>query len=381
MNIGIVCYPTFGGSGVVATELGLALANKGHQVHFISYRQPVRLESVFNSNINVHEVRPRNYPLFEFPPYELTLISKIIDVVKFEKLDLLHVHYAIPHAFSAYNAKLILASQGIHIPVVTTLHGTDVTLVGKDHSVAPVVTYSINQSDAITCVSNYLKAETYRHFDVKKDIEVIYNFVDHNKFKLKSFDHFKTSIAPQGEMIITHTSNFRKVKRVEDAVKAFAKVRAEMPAKLLLVGDGPERSNLEELCRALELCDDIRFLGKVSSVEDLLSISDVFLLPSESESFGLAALEAMACQCPVVSTNAGGLPEVNIHGETGFLTEVGDVSQLASYMLQIFKDDELRMRLRQNAYNRAKVFHIDVIMPKYEKLYASLTERAQVYSD
>ncbi|MCB0736732.1 MAG: N-acetyl-alpha-D-glucosaminyl L-malate synthase BshA [Bacteroidetes bacterium] len=372
MNIGIVCYPTFGGSGVLATELGIALSEKGHNIHFISYRQPVRLESGFHPKINVHEVRPRNYPLFEFPPYELTLITKIIEVVKFEKLDILHVHYAIPHAFSAYNAKLILASEGINIPVVTTLHGTDVTLVGKDASVEPVITYAINQSDAITAVSHYLKEETLSHFKVNKDIEVIYNFVDLKKFQKKDFNHFKISTAPNNEPIITHTSNFRKVKRVEDAIYAFQKIREKMPAKLLLVGDGPERSNMESLCRKLKLCDDIRFLGKVNSVEDVLSISDLFLLPSESESFGLAALEAMACECPVVSSNAGGLPEVNINGETGFLAEIGDIEGLANACLNILTNPELTQQMRKNAFERAKVFELANIMPKYEALYESL---------
>lgn len=381
MNIGIVCYPTYGGSGVLATELGIALSQKGHNIHFISYRQPVRLETEFHSNINFHEVRPRNYPLFEFPPYELTLISKIIEVVKFEKLDVLHVHYAIPHAFSAYNAKEILASEGIHIPVVTTLHGTDVTLVGKDRYLEPVVSYSINQSDAITAVSHFLKKETLEHFDVKKEIQVIYNFVDLQKFQKKSFDHFKNSIAPNGEPIITHTSNFRSLKRVDDALKVFAKVRQTTPAKFLLIGDGPERSNMEDLCRRLDLCDDIRFLGKVNSVEDILSISDVFILPSQTESFGLAALEAMACQCPVISTNVGGLPEVNIDGQTGFLAEVGDIDAMAERTIEILSNDDLRKDLRAAAYKQAQRFDLQNILPEYESLYESLVERVEVDSN
>lgn len=381
MNIGIVCYPTYGGSGVLATELGIALSKKGHNIHFISYRQPVRLETEFHSNINFHEVRPRNYPLFEFPPYELTLISKIIEVVKFEKLDVLHVHYAIPHAFSAYNAKQILASEGIHIPVVTTLHGTDVTLVGKDRYIEPVISHSINQSDAITAVSHFLKKETIEHFNVQKEIKVIYNFVDLHKFQKKSFDHFKNSIAPNGEPILVHTSNFRSVKRVDDSLKVFSKVREVIPAKFLLIGDGPERSNMENLCRQLDLCDDIRFLGKVNSVEDILSIADVFILPSQTESFGLAALEAMACQCPVISSNAGGLPEVNIDGKTGFLADVGDVDTMAKRTLEILTDNDLRTGLRAEAFKQAQRFDLRFILPEYESLYESLVEQVEVKSN
>ena len=372
LKIGIVCYPTYGGSGVLATELGIALANKGHSIHFISYRQPARLNDHYRDNIAVHEVRPQNYPLFEFPPYELTLISKIIEVVRFEKLDLLHVHYAIPHAFSAYNAKMILKSYGIDIPVITTLHGTDVTLVGKDKSIEPVVTYSMQQSDSLTAVSHFLKKETLEHFNINKDIKVIYNFVDLNKFNKKSYEHFKTSIAPEGEKIIVHTSNFRKVKRVEDAMQVFANIRKEMPAKFLMVGDGPERSNMEELCRELKLCDDVRFLGKIMAVEDILSIADVFLMPSLTESFGLAALEAMACECPVISTNAGGLPEVNIHGKTGFVSNVGDTDDMTKNALKILTDKTLAQELKINAYKQAQNFDLKTILPEYENLYYSL---------
>lgn len=372
LKIGIVCYPTYGGSGVLATELGIALANKGHSIHFISYRQPARLNDHYRDNIAVHEVRPQNYPLFEFPPYELTLISKIIEVVRFEKLDLLHVHYAIPHAFSAYNAKMILKSYGIDIPVITTLHGTDVTLVGKDKSIEPVVTYSMQQSDSLTAVSHFLKKETLEHFNINKDIKVIYNFVDLNKFNKKSYEHFKTSIAPEGEKIIVHTSNFRKVKRVEDAMQVFANIRKEMPAKFLMVGDGPERSNMEELCRELKLCDDVRFLGKIMAVEDILSIADVFLMPSLTESFGLAALEAMACECPVISTNAGGLPEVNIHGKTGFVSNVGDTDDMTKNALKILTDKTLAHELKINAYKQAQNFDLKTILPEYENLYYSL---------
>jgi len=369
LNIGIVCYPTYGGSGVVATELGLALAAKGHSIHFISYRQPERLGRHFYNNISVHEVRPQNYPLFEFPPYELTLISKIIEVVKFEKLDILHVHYAIPHAFSAYNAKLILATEGVQIPVITTLHGTDVTLVGQDNSVAPVVKYSMEQSDYLTAVSDFLKDETYSYFGIKKEIHVIPNFIDFEKFSKKQFEHFKTSIAPNDEKIIVHVSNFRKVKRVEDVIKTFAKIIKELPAKLLLVGDGPERSKMEALCRQLELCDHIRFIGKLAAVEDILSIADLFIIPSETESFGLAALEAMACECPVISTNVGGFPEINVHGKTGYLTDIGDIESMANFAINLLKDNDLHNQFRSNAFNRSKEFSLDKILPLYENLY------------
>lgn len=369
LKIGIVCYPTYGGSGVLATELGMALADKGHEVHFISYRQPARLDPHYHDHIHVHEVRPQNYPLFEFPPYELTLISKIIEVVQFEELDLLHVHYAIPHAFSAYNAKLILESKGLKLPVITTLHGTDVTLIGKDSSVLPVVNYSMNQSDRLTAVSRFLKDETKRHFDLKREIEVIYNFVDLKKFSKKPFAHFKESIAPNGEKIVVHTSNFRTVKRVEDTVITFAKIREVMPAKLLLVGDGPDRSKIESMCRGTGFCDDIRFLGKISAVEDILSIADLFLLPSESESFGLAALEAMACECPVISTNTGGLPEINIEGVTGYLCAVGDTEAMASKAISLLSNPELLSQFRKNAFDQASRFDLQIILPQYESLY------------
>lgn len=374
LNIGIVCYPTYGGSGVVATELGLALAAKGHSIHFISYRQPERLGPHYHNNISVHEVRPQNYPLFEFPPYELTLIGKMLEVVKFEKLDVLHVHYAIPHAFSAYNAKLILASEGLKIPVITTLHGTDVTLVGKDNSVAPVVKYSMEQSDYLTAVSEFLKEETHQFFGIHKEIHVIPNFIDFDKFSKKQFAHFKTSIAPNDEKIIVHVSNFRKVKRVQDVIKTFAKIKAAMPAKLLLVGDGPERSKMEALCRELNLCDHIRFIGKLSAVEDILSIADLFILPSETESFGLAALEAMACECPVISTNVGGFPEINIEGKTGYLTNIGDVEKMAEVSINLLNNKELHNQFRVNAFKRAQEFSLDKILPFYESLYLKAVE-------
>ena len=305
MNIGIVCYPTFGGSGVVATELGKALAQRGHRVHFITYNQPVRLD-FFNENLFYHEVYIPTYPLFQFPPYESALASKMVDIAQNEKLDVLHVHYAIPHASAAYMAKQILRARGIHIPVVTTLHGTDITLVGKDASYEPVVTFSINQSDGVTTVSEDLRRETYAYFAVEKDIEVIHNFIDHNRFRKQDKSHFRAAIAPDGEKLLIHTSNFRAVKRVEDVLRIFCGVRTVIPAKLLLIGDGPDRTRMEKLARDLDCHRDIRFLGKLEAVEEVLSVSDLFLMPSENESFGLAALEAMACEVPVVSTNAGG---------------------------------------------------------------------------
>ncbi|MEO6760696.1 MAG: N-acetyl-alpha-D-glucosaminyl L-malate synthase BshA, partial [Saprospiraceae bacterium] len=311
MKIGIVCYPTYGGSGVIATELGLGLARKGHQIHFITYRRPVRLAH-FHENVFYHEVDNEDYPLFEYPPYDTALASKIVDVVRYQNLDLLHVHYAIPHAAVAYMAKKILLAEGRYMPVVTTLHGTDITLVGTNRAFAPVVEFSINKSDGVTAVSQSLKDDTLRLFDIKRDIEVIYNFIDFDRFRKTDKEHFKKIIAPEGERILAHTSNFRKVKRVEDVVRIFAKVREVVPSKLLLIGDGPERQKVERLCRELELSHDVRFLGKQDAIEELLAICDLFIIPSEKESFGLAALEAMACEVPVISSDGGGLPEVNL---------------------------------------------------------------------
>ncbi|POY39289.1 N-acetyl-alpha-D-glucosaminyl L-malate synthase BshA [Solitalea longa] len=374
MKIGIVCYPTFGGSGVVATELGKALAEKGHKVHFITYNQPARLD-FFSENLFYHEVSVSNYPLFDYPPYELALASKLVDVVKYERLDILHVHYAIPHASAAYMAKQILASNGIYIPFITTLHGTDITLVGRDITYKPAVTFSINQSDGVTSVSEHLKEDTYLHFDIENDIRVIPNFIDFRRFSLKPRDHFKKAIAPSGEKIITHTSNFRKVKRVTDVVEVFAKVLKEVPSKLLMVGDGPERVNAEQLCRQLGICDDVRFLGKQEAVEEILSISDLFIMPSENESFGLAALEAMACQVPVICSNAGGMPELNVHGVTGFMSNVGDVDDMAKNAIYILEDDERLAKFKEQALARAKEFDINYIMPLYEQFYLEVIEK------
>jgi N-acetyl-alpha-D-glucosaminyl L-malate synthase BshA len=373
MKIGIVCYPTFGGSGVVATELGKALADNGHQVHFITYSQPARLD-FFSENLFYHEVSVSNYPLFDFPPYELALASKLVDVVRFEKLDILHVHYAIPHASAAFMAKQILLTFGINIPVVTTLHGTDITLVGKDMTYKPVVTFSINQSDGVTAVSEYLKKATYEHFDVPKDIRVIPNFIDLNRFSLKPKDHFKKAIAPNDKFIIVHTSNFRKVKRTADVIQIFKLVSEKIPSKLLLIGDGPDRANAEGLCRDLDIAESVRFLGKQDAVEEILSVADLFLMPSESESFGLAALEAMACKVPVVSSNAGGLPELNIDGVTGFMSEVGNIESMAKQAIYILEDGERLKKFKEAALNRAKEFELSLVLPLYEHYYREIIE-------
>ncbi|GAA3969928.1 N-acetyl-alpha-D-glucosaminyl L-malate synthase BshA [Mucilaginibacter dorajii] len=376
MKIGIVCYPTFGGSGVVATELGKALADRGHQVHFVTYNQPARLD-LFSENLFYHEVSVSNYPLFDFPPYELALASRLVDVVRHEKLDVLHVHYAIPHASAAFMAKQILMTYGIYIPVVTTLHGTDITLVGKDRTFKPVVTFSINQSDGVTAVSENLREDTYKFFEIENDIKVIPNFIDLNRFSLKAKDHFKKAIAPAGEKILVHTSNFRKVKRTEDVIKIFAKVVKKIPSKLLMVGDGPERSGCEYLCRDLGVTDNVRFLGKQDAIEEILSVADLFLMPSQSESFGLAALEAMACKVPVISSNAGGLPELNVDGETGFLCDVGDVDTMAEKAIYILEDEARLEQFKDNALARAKQFDLSTILPVYENYYLEVIEKCK----
>ncbi|MGF2413677.1 N-acetyl-alpha-D-glucosaminyl L-malate synthase BshA [Ferruginibacter sp.] len=368
MNIAIVCYPTFGGSGVLATELGKALADKGHNIHFITYQQPVRL-SGFHANIFYHEVRVPTYPLFDYPPYETALASTMVDVIINNNVELLHVHYAIPHAAAAYMAKQILAKQGKRIPVITTLHGTDITLVGRDKTYSPVVTFSMNESDILTAVSDNLKEETYKNFVIEKEIEVIHNFVDVKRFNKKPVDAFRKVVAPNGEKIIVHASNFRKVKRVDDVVKVFMKIIETMPAKLLLLGDGPERPYVESICRDCVLCDNIKFLGKQEQMEDILPIADLFLLTSEYESFGLAALEAMAAEVPVISTNAGGLPEINIDGYCGYMSNVGDIDDMAKNALAILKDDATLLQFKANALAQAKKFDIENIVPIYEALY------------
>ena len=367
MKIGIVCYPTFGGSGVVATELGKALADHGHQVHFITYSLPGRLD-YFTENIFYHKVDIYYYPLFEYAPYELALASKMVNVVEHEKLDVLHVHYAIPHASAAFMAKQILKTKGIEIPVITTLHGTDITLVGKDPSYEPVVTFSINQSDAVTAVSEDLKKDTYSHFNITKEIEVVPNFIDVNKFSKQKKDHFKRAICPKGEKLLIHISNFRKVKRVPDVISVFEKVNKLIPSKLLMIGDGPERMNAEKMCRDLNIEEDVRFLGKLDAVEEILSLGDLFLLPSETESFGLAALEAMACEVPVISSNAGGIPELNEQGKSGFLSNVGDVEDMVKNALTILDEANLP-KFKAGALARARDFEISKIVPLYEKIY------------
>ncbi len=361
MKIGIVCYPTFGGSGVLATELGKALADKGHYVHFITYQQPVRL-NVFNTNIFYHEVRVPTYPLFDYPPYEVALASAMVDAIINHDLDLLHVHYAIPHASAAFMAKQIVKTKiNRNVPVITTLHGTDITLVGKDKTYEPVVTFSINESDAITSVSENLKEETYKNFPIKKEILVIPNFVDVQRFAKKPIDAFKKVIAPNAEAVFLHASNFRKVKRVQDVVQVFYKVHQQMPAKLMMVGDGPERPMAEDLVRHLNISDDVRFVGKQEQMEDIMNVSDVFLLTSDYESFGLSALEAMAAKAIVIS---------NIDGVTGFMANVGDVDTMAQKAISALKNPAYLLELKENALAQANKFSIENIIPQYEKLYA-----------
>jgi len=373
MRIGIVLYPTFGGSGVLATELGKALAKKGHQVHFISYSQPARLEA-FVENIFYHEVYIPQYPLFQHAPYETALAGKIVEIVKSNHLELLHVHYAIPHASAALMAKQILKEDHIHIPVVTTLHGTDITLVGREASYEPVVTWSINQSDAVTAVSDSLVRDTLKHFSVKRPIRMIPNFIDFERFNKKPRQHFKDLIAPNSERIIVHTSNFRKVKRVEDVVRIFNIIQQKVPAKLLLIGDGPERSNIEKVCRELHVCDKVTYLGKQEAIEEILSICDLFILPSESESFGLSALEAMACEVPVISTNTGGLPEVNIHGKTGFLSDIGNYEEMAENALSLLSNNDLLIEFRKNALEQAMKFDLNVVLNQYVGVYEEMID-------
>jgi len=379
MKIGIVCYPTFGGSGVVATELGKALAEKGHEVHFITYSQPARLEN-FGKNLYFHEVNVLNYPLFQYPPYELALTSKLVDIIKYEQLDLLHVHYAIPHAFAAFMAKQILETQNYTIPIVTTLHGTDITLVGKDATYESAVTFSINKSDGVTAVSQYLKDATYSNFDIENDIEVIPNFLDLKVINKQEYPDFKASIAANDEKIISHISNFREVKRVEDVVRIFSEIRKNTQAKLVMVGDGPERATAEKICRESPFCSDVQFLGKIDAVEKVLSISDLFLLPSETESFGLAALEAMACEVPVIASNTGGLPEVIIDQKNGFTCDVGDVQTMTEKGLYLLQNEELLSQFKKAAYERAKSYDIHKILPIYEDYYQTILERIKITS-
>lgn len=368
MNIGIVCYPTFGGSGVLATELGKALATRGHQVHFISYNQPARLD-FFTENVFYHEVSILKYPLFEYAPYETALAGVIVDVVKTANLDVLHVHYAIPHASAALLAKSILSEEGRNIPVITTLHGTDITLVGREATFEPVVSWSINQSDAVTAVSQSLKNDTLEHFNIKREIDVVPNFIDFTRFNKQPKEHFKKAISPNGEKILVHTSNFRKVKRVEDVISVFCLVNQRIPSRLLMIGDGPERSHIEKMSRDMQCHNSITFLGKQEAVEEILSVCDLFILPSETESFGLAALEAMACEVPVISSNAGGIPEVNVHGVTGYLSNVGDVADMAHNAVKVLENEEVLKTFKHNALQRAREFDLDKIMNDYLEIY------------
>lgn len=374
MNIGIVCYPTYGGSGVLATELGIALSKKNHTIHFISSSLPARLDTYY-SNINFHEVRNLQYPLFEYTPYETALASKIVDVMTYEKLDVLHVHYAVPHASAAYMTKQILKSKGINLPVITTLHGTDITLVGNDPSYAPVVEFSINMSDGVTAVSNSLKKDTLYRFNIKNDLEVIYNFIDRSKFQREYDPKLKKHYGELDDIFLVHVSNFRPVKRIMDVIKAWELANSQNPKiKLLLIGDGPERQKAEEYCREGN-CGSIHFLGKRDGINRLLSICDVFLLPSEKESFGLAALEAMACGVPVVSSDTGGIPEVNINGETGYTYSLGNVHGMAAGILNIVKDKETWEGFSQRSMKHADQFDINNIVPKYEAYYQKVIDK------
>ena len=376
MKIGIVCYPTYGGSGVVATELGKSLALNGHEVHFISYSLPVRLD-FFSDKLFFHEVSVFDYPLFDHAPYETALTSKLVDVMRHEQLDLVHVHYAIPHASVAFMAREIVKSSGVYIPFITTLHGTDITLVGKNHSYEPVVTFAINESDGVTAVSADLKKNTFDHFDVHNEIEVIPNFVDLNRFSRKAKEHFRSAIGPAGEKLIVHTSNFRKVKRIDHVVQVFNEIRKTIPSKLLLIGDGPERTHIEEISRSLDACNDIRFLGKQDSIEEILSVADLFILPSASESFGLSALEAMACEVPVISSDAGGIPELNIHGITGFLSKVGDIADMSKNAVYILENEERHLQFRQNALKQARKFDLNQVVKLYEEYYLKIIAKSK----
>ena len=368
MKIAIVCYPTFGGSGVVATELGLELANRGHEVHFITYNQPVRL-ALLNPNIFYHEVVVPEYPLFHYQPYELALSSKIVDMVKLHKIEVLHVHYAIPHAFAGYMAKQMLLEQNIKLPMVTTLHGTDITLVGNHPFYKTAVSFSINQSDYVTSVSEDLKKSTYELFDTKKDIYVIPNFIEDKKVGDLQMQCRRNLFANDNERIVTHISNFRKVKRILDIVKVFDGIQKEIPAKLMMVGDGPERLEAEKLASELGIENKVIFFGNSSEIDSILKYSDLFLLPSETESFGLAALEAMANKVPVISSNAGGLPEVNLQGVSGFLNDIGDIDGMVQHSLQILKDDITLQQFKEQAYQHSKLFSVDKIVPMYEEIY------------
>lgn len=371
MKIGIVCYPTFGGSGVLATELGMALANNGHEIHFITYNHPVRLDYL-SHKLHFHQVTIEEYPLFNHQPYQLALSTRLVDVVQRYKIEVLHVHYAIPHAYAAYMAKQMLKEKGVHIKVVTTLHGTDITLVGSHPTYKTAVEFSINNSDVVTAVSHDLKKTTNRLFNIRKEIEVVYNFIDVDKYiKAEEEDCERVALAKPEERIITHISNFRPVKRVEDVIKVFYKIQKETPSKLLLIGEGPDRKEAERLAKRLKIKDKVYFLGNSSEIDKILCYSDLFILPSQTESFGLAALEAMAAKTPVISSNAGGLPEVNVNGETGFLSDVGDIEGMVKNALYILQDDKTLQKFKQNAFEHTKKFSLQNILPVYENIYKS----------
>ena len=375
MRIGIVCYPTFGGSGVVATELGMALADKGHEVHFVTYNQPVRLDFI-SHDLHFHEVLMEEYPLFQYQPYELALSTKLVEVVSKYNLEILHVHYAIPHAYAAYMAKMMLKEKGIDIKVVTTLHGTDITLVGSHPSYKTAVEFSINNSDVVTSVSNSLKQDTLRLFSITNEIKVVHNFIDTEKYDRESQNECqRIAVAKPEERILTHISNFRPVKRIEDVVKIFYNVQKEIPAKLLMVGEGPEKRNAELLVKKLGISDSVIFLGNSHEIAKILCYTDVFLLPSKSESFGLSALEAMAAETAVISTNTGGLPEVNVHGVTGYLSNLGDVEDMSKNAVSILKDDAILLRFKANAKKHTKQFCLENILPVYEEIYSSVLEK------
>jgi N-acetyl-alpha-D-glucosaminyl L-malate synthase BshA len=368
MKIAIVCYPTFGGSGVVATELGIALAEHGHEIHFITYKQPVRLQLLHN-NVHYHEVSVPSYPLFHYQPYELALSSKLVNMAKLHEIEIVHVHYAIPHAYAGYMAKQMLAQEGIFIPMVTTLHGTDITLVGSHPFYKPAVTFSINNSDAVTSVSQSLKDDTLRLFNIKKEIEVVPNFIDTKKYENLYSNCERELIASNNEKIITHISNIRKVKRVDDVIEIFDRIQKELPAKLVIVGDGPEKESLENLCKKKGIDEKVLFVGNSHEVDKILCFSDLFILPSEHESFGLVALEAMVCGVPVISSNAGGLPEVNIHGESGYLSNVGNVDEMAKNALKILVKSDTHQLFKRKAKENAQRFETKLIVPIYEEIY------------
>ncbi|MDN3594005.1 N-acetyl-alpha-D-glucosaminyl L-malate synthase BshA [Zunongwangia endophytica] len=376
MKIAIVCYPTFGGSGVVATELGLALSKRGHEVHFITYKQPVRLDQL-SSNVKFHEVHVPDYPLFHYQPYELALSSKLVNMVKLHGIELLHVHYAIPHAYAGYMAKKMLEDQGIHIPMVTTLHGTDITLVGNHPFYKPAVTFSINASDMVTSVSESLRKDTLELFEIKKEIKVIPNFIDASKYQEKTFTNCQRELMAEGdEKIITHISNFRKVKRIQDTIKVFYEVQKSLKCRLMMVGEGPEKEKAEALAEELGIQDKVMFLGQSHEIDKILCFSDLFLLTSKRESFGLAALEAMINSVPVVSSNTGGLPEVNQQGVSGYLCDVGDVKGMAKKAISILSDNETLKTFKRNARKVAATFDINQIVPMYETMYSELLEKS-----